>query len=264
VHAEHYEPRLEGDDLWTFGQAHAVLRHALGAKEGDARQVAQVVEDFCQKHQLDFGAKFSKEVLDAALKTAAASVGVTLRPSVTALLAPSPPAKMSRGLRILVLSSGWGDFELRLLPQLQRFDGTHEVVSVEEDPHLSDVGAQVFRHARGDTSLVRHLALMPGEETTLAELLETLKEVYDLPTFDLVLLGGAEWASRAVQVQELLGAGALRQDAAVVLAVMSSNETQRYLQDLGDAFLSQVHDLNGETAESTVISTLMAGTGSEL
>lgn len=259
VHAEHYVPRQEGD-LWTFGRAHAVLRHAQKeAKEGDARHVARVVEDFCQEHQLERGNIAPDEVLAAAVKAAAAAQQLTLRPASSreALLAPtaSAGAASSRGLRILVLSSGWGQVELRFLPHLLRFDGDHEVVSVEEDPHLSDVGAQLLRHALGKRQLVRHLPLLLGEETTLLELLETLREVYELPVFDLVLLGGSDGASCAAQAQDLVAARVLRSDG-LVLAILQ-DDAQRYLQELAERgdFMSQVQEISGKNL-AAVISTV--------
>lgn len=256
VHAEHYVPRQEGD-LWTFGRAHAVLRHAQQAKEGDARHVARLVEDFCQEHQLERGVIAPDEVLAAAVKAAAAAQQLTLRPASSreALLAPARPASgaETRGLRILVLSSGWGQVELRFLPHLLRFDGDHEVVSVEADPHLSDVGAQLLRHALGQRQVVRHLPLLPGEETTLPELLETLREVYELPVFDLVLLGGSDGASCAAQAQDLVTARVLRSDG-LVLAILE--DAQRYLQELAERgdFMSQVQEISG--SHSAVISTV--------
>eukprot|EP00435_Cladocopium_sp_Y103_P018400 s333_g4.t1 len=106
-------------DLWTFGRAHAVLRHAQQeAKEGDARHVARVVEDwifffpllgnefqgiilglwataaqdFCLEHQLDRRVIAPDEVLAAAVKAAAAAQHLALRPASSreALLVRTP------------------------------------------------------------------------------------------------------------------------------------------------------------------------------
>ncbi|CAK9042081.1 unnamed protein product [Durusdinium trenchii] len=146
------------------------------------------------------------------------------------------------GLRVLVLESGLATFELRSLPQLLELEGPHEVASIEEDPHVSDAGARLVRHALGEhLSHVRHLPLVTGEETTLLELLQSLREGYDLPSFDLVVLGGRNVQGCVLEVQDLLKSQALR-PRGVVLAIFDDDAAQMYLHEIGPEFDSVVTD----------------------
>ncbi|CAJ1401162.1 unnamed protein product [Effrenium voratum] len=207
-HAEGYEPRT-GGGLWDFGAAHAVLLHVLRtAPEGDAREVSRAMEDFSRQHQLGFAFAGLEDEVAAAVQAAAAAAGLELAPGPgDRFFAPSPKQPKDaplRRLRVLVLGSRLCGFELRVLPQLLRAAAA-EVVSVEEDPHLSDTGAQLLSHALGEREDVRHLPLLLGTDTTLTELLETLREAYELPSFDLVVLQGSEGWSQAEQAQDACG-----------------------------------------------------------
>ncbi|CAK9032120.1 Protein NLRC3 [Durusdinium trenchii] len=128
------------------------------------------------------------------------------------------------------------------LPQLLELEGPHEVASIEEDPHVSDAGARLVRHALGEhLSHVRHLPLVTGEETTLLELLQSLREGYDLPSFDLVVLGGRNVQGCVLEVQDLLKSQALR-PRGVVLAIFDDDAAQMYLHEIGPEFDSVVTD----------------------
>merc|ERR1712217_654512 len=108
------------------------------------------------------------------------------------------------------------------------------VVSVESDPDLSGASRQIVDHAIGGVeNVVRHTALIPGDDIMLDETLETLRENYEFGEFDVVVIAGQE--DRALQTQhvaELVRARSLRRPGGVVVALgpdQRDSETRRYV-----------------------------------
>jgi len=133
------------------------------------------------------------------------------------------------GLNVLALRPGLGAPVLHCLPALLgagsglRGAGSgpalvHKLVSVEDDEHLSSGGSRLVAHALGEGELferVRYTPLVMGEETTLDEVLETLRDGYELPAFDVVLLEGGPRGRQREQLDALIRASALREGTVV-------------------------------------------------
>ncbi|CAE7349149.1 NLRC3, partial [Symbiodinium necroappetens] len=160
-------------------------------------------------------------------------------------------------VRMLVLGSNMGTYELRTLPLFLRIPippyAVHEVVSVEPEAHLSSTGSQLIFHAVGEehTDIVRHLPLVPSDRTPLSETLESLQETYELPDFDLVVLSGGSRDKQSDELQALMKTGLLH-NGTVVSAHGPGSEhdtTGRYLMGLGNrSFNNQVHELEDGSA----------------
>lgn len=261
---EGFEPRKnpgEGGDLWTFGKVHALVHHVLEhARLGDPVAVADELDAFSSKHKLDLG--FGAErgpLVDQIVRTAIASLQ-------HAATVGSTGSVMQRELRILVLGAGLGGCALRCLPALLASGPSnemHQVVSVEGDADLASAGEQLVSHAvgSGGNVTVQHTPLMPGDDTTLAEVLETLRDGYDLGQFDVAFLTGRrDRAAQQGELAALLNSGALRDPGAIVLAFgPGTNDagTQQYLNFLNQhgrgRFGTQVRNV-GEGA--AIVSTL--------
>ncbi|CAK0895579.1 unnamed protein product, partial [Prorocentrum cordatum] len=256
-HADDFVPRpSEGAGLWDFGRAHAAVQHALGAcRAGNATATAEAFEDFSAAHGLGFGlGAASGQAVDGAVRAAAAAAA----PREGLAGAPAPP---TRGLRALVLRAGLGGGSLRCAASLLALGadaGTHELVSVEMDPHLSSGAAQLVQHAIGSArpAALHHTALLPGDDTALAETLESLADGYDLDSFDVVLLARGDRALQREQLATLLRAGAVRHGTVVHAEGPGSDDpgTKDYMEDLHWArgrggkmgsFSTQSHGLDG-------------------
>ncbi|CAE8601367.1 unnamed protein product, partial [Polarella glacialis] len=244
--------------------------HVLAtAPEGDAAAVFQALDDFSAQHELGFGSvEAHGAALQAAIRTAAAPLGLSMpAPRPAALLAPLPvevPQESNgRGLRVLVLESRVGAVELRCLPILIGMTGmggiAHEVVSVEREPEMSSAGARLIRHALGSDAdaempRVRHMPLLPAEDTTLAETALSLREDYELPAFDLLVLEGGDRSRQIEQIKDLLDGKALEPGAVVHASGPGHQDpgTARYMELLSGGlrgrFDSEVHDTGDGTA----------------
>mmetsp|Transcript_12907 Transcript_12907/g.35033 ORF Transcript_12907/g.35033 Transcript_12907/m.35033 type:complete len:339 (-) Transcript_12907:35-1051(-) len=269
-HDEDFEPRLgvdEGGDLWAFGKTHAALHHVIGnVPSGNATAAADLLDAFSAMYSLSFGLTDpSAQLLDSVVRQALDAEAQEAQ----RLAAATPDVHVYRGLRVLVLGAGLGGRTLRCLPPLlemaaQTEDMAHDVVSVEYDSDLSFSNLQLVSHALGEEnegSVVRHLPMMPGDDTTLDESLESLRDNYDLPTFHMVLLDENDLGrvGQQQQLMSLLRSGALR-DGTIIHAEgsMAGNpETDRYLDTLGKGggdrsgkhkFESHVTDLGGGRA----------------
>lgn len=273
-HAQGFEPRPgpgEGGSIWDFGHVHAALHHVLGtASEGDAANVFSVLQSFSKEHGLGVVPDTAQHAVEAAVRSASAAAGLSLRASQSAALRAPQINEQSktadgRGLRMLVLQAGMGSFELESLPLLLRLEGSgtraHEVVSVESDPHMSDARAQIFGHALGTDRehKVMHTPILPGDDTSLSELLGSLQETYEMPSFDLIVLEGIDRQQQEEQIKEIIRSEAVH-NGTVVHAVGPARDdasTARYLEMLSNSkqkFTSEVHDLADGSA--AVISTL--------
>mmetsp|Transcript_50697 Transcript_50697/g.94708 ORF Transcript_50697/g.94708 Transcript_50697/m.94708 type:complete len:326 (+) Transcript_50697:69-1046(+) len=262
-HSTDFVPRAGGGDLWNFGRVHAALEHVLEAvPEGDIYRVPLELQEFSDKHQLKLVPPLGEEVIELAMQEAAVAAGLQLYPTPQKKL-PDPGTEFpedARGIRMLVLDSGIGTFELRSMPLLLRIPKSpiaiHEVVSLEEAAHYSNTGSQLIQHAIGEKhfDVLRHLPLVPSEETTLEETLESLQETYELPSFDLVVLSGGDRDKQTKQVEALLKSKAVHNGTVVSAHGPGRSHvgTGRYLQALEEggkhAFTSQVHDLSDGTA----------------
>jgi len=278
-----FEPRPGpyevGGNIWTFGKAHAALHHVLReVPKGDPAAAANAMDAFAAKHGLKYHIGIPQAIaLDNATRQAVAEA---------ATHAAVDEGIAVRQLNVLVLGAGLGTRLLRCLPALLESTpaaGTHEVVSVEHDAHLSGYGHQLFNHAVGigeDSpkdafEVVGHLPLMPAEDTTLEEVLESLREGYEFSSFDLVLLedGPDGRLGQQHQLTTLLATGALGEGAVVHAegAGLGDIETTGYLELLkqgvagGQRFHSEVHDLgDGGAAVVSILRRRSDGTGEEL
>jgi len=269
-HGQGYEPRPgleEGADRWAFGRAHAAVHHVLqSSKEGNVSDVVAVLDAFSAEHHLPFGLGASRGlVLQAAVRQ---------RGEVQ-----NDASQAGSGLNLLILQAGLGGATLRCIPALLEIDrpaSVYELVSVEEDHHLSDGSRRLVEHALGSGGTaygpvevdIRHTPLMPAEETTLAEVLETLMDGYELKGFDVVVLGGDRKKQQS-QLETLLEQGALRSGAIVhgdgpPRGDASTEKYLEFLQGSGGHFDYEVHDvpeaaLNGQdmaSAAAIVVATL--------
>eukprot|EP00929_Paragymnodinium_shiwhaense_P091733 TRINITY_DN51639_c0_g4_i1.p1 TRINITY_DN51639_c0_g4~~TRINITY_DN51639_c0_g4_i1.p1 ORF type:complete len:366 (-),score=71.68 TRINITY_DN51639_c0_g4_i1:136-1233(-) len=220
-----YEPRQwsgleEGGQKWTFGRIHATLQHVLAAApEGNASAVADTLDTFSAEHELGHGLGATRRSAVEAAATAAVAEALSRAATGDGATAQQ---SLQRGLHVLVLGAGLGSSTLRCLPILLNAamsdtSAAHEIVSVEHDDHLSDAGAQLLRHALGSEQAqrLRHLPLLPGADTTLLEVLHSLRFGYELGPFDLTLLEGRVRDSHAEQLAALLERGVLRPGSVV-------------------------------------------------
>eukprot|EP00931_Biecheleriopsis_adriatica_P104083 TRINITY_DN78824_c0_g1_i1.p1 TRINITY_DN78824_c0_g1~~TRINITY_DN78824_c0_g1_i1.p1 ORF type:complete len:335 (-),score=52.78 TRINITY_DN78824_c0_g1_i1:39-1043(-) len=284
-HAAGFEPRPgpgEGGGIWDFGAVHATLNHILDSvQEGHTPGVHSALHSFSQKHDLGLASAMSDDVIEASIRAASAAAGLRLAepaPKPSELLAPRAAAEPDdgsarRGLRMLVLQAGLGSFELRSLPFLLRLRGhgnaSHEIVSLEIDPQLSDAGSRLLQHALGPEGddMIRHIPLLPSEETSIAEVMETLEESYELPSFDLVVLEGGDRLQQSEQIKELISSEAFHNGTVVHAVGPASDDpsTLNYVEQLSHGkhkFHSEIHRLEDGTA--AVISSLRQHDGSEL
>lgn len=257
-HAKGFEPRPgpdEGGDIWTFGRAHAAAQHALDSEAGNALAVAEALDLFSAEHRLSFGlGPAHGAVLDGLVRSAAA-----------AAVARDKPGAPAAGLHVLVLDSGLGAGTLRLLPPLLAASGRghHELVGVETNDHLSDVGARLVAHALdgAEGAEVRHTALLPGDDTSFEEMIESLTDGYEIGKagFDVVLLGGGGRAEHMRKMETLVERKALRLGSIVHTASHREDpETEWYLGTTqrgvgGGRFEHEIHDVEGNV--TAVVST---------
>jgi len=265
-HAVHgFEPRPgpyeDGGNIWTFGKAHAALHHVLRkVPKGDPVAASEELHAFAVENGLQYHLTVDRAAaLDNATRKAVAAA-TTAAAEGGAL----GTATSTRPLNVLVIGAGFGVRLLRCLPALLEAsppaggadddEGTHEVVSVERDNHLSGYGDQLFSHAIGEDGrhAVRHTAMLPGEDTSLEELLESLRDNYDYRSFDLVLLedGPDGRLGQQRQLTGLLQAGVLSSGGVVHAEGVGAGdaETEGYLELLrkgagGNRFESDVHDI---------------------
>lgn len=247
-HADGFEPRPgpeEGGSMWAFGRAHAAVHHVLQhAVEGNASDVASVLDAFSAKHGLLFGLGASRGgVLEDAVRRKAEAAQVAAKQGLSRL-------------NILILRAGLGGGTLRCLPPLLNIGNpgsVYEVVSVESDHHLSDGSARLVSHAlsTGDAAHgahdIRHTPLMPSEDTVLEEVLESLHDGYELKGFDVVVLGGSR-ADHRQDLETLLESGALRPGAILHSdgPARGDEGTEKYiefLQGSGGRLDYEVHEI---------------------
>jgi len=235
----------------AFGKVHAAMQHVLeGAQEGNATSVIEVLDAFSAEHELGFAIGHARgQVVEAAVRRALAES----IPKDDATTASDAAAR--RGLHVLVLGAGIGGGSLRCLPPLlenwNQSGDPHEIVSVEHDVHRSDGASQLVQHALGvdGQELVRHLPLLPAEDTTFDELLDALgDDGYELSPFDLVLLEGRDRKVHLLQIETLVRKGALRVGAVVHAEGPGRGDatTDRYLELLRGGrgrFDFEVHDV---------------------
>lgn len=263
-HSKGFEPR-EHKDRWTFGRAHAALHHVLDeAVFGDAASVATTLDAFSADHGLSYGIGAERAfALDRSIRLAAGMAtlgdvagGATSKqgPFLEAH-APAGAGGNSSGLAVLVLDSGFGGVTIRCLQPLLQVvaDTPHEVVSVEPESHFSDGVHRMVTHALGEagTDLIRHTPLMPGEDTTLGEVVESVFDSHELKHFNVVMLGGRDRDRHGEQLQELLKSGALKEGSIVHAPGPGRDDasTARYMKLLhGASFATEVHDEDGGAA----------------
>eukprot|EP00927_Polykrikos_kofoidii_P049045 TRINITY_DN43191_c0_g1_i1.p1 TRINITY_DN43191_c0_g1~~TRINITY_DN43191_c0_g1_i1.p1 ORF type:complete len:421 (-),score=58.44 TRINITY_DN43191_c0_g1_i1:159-1244(-) len=260
-----FEPRAgpeQGGSKWTFGRVHAAMHHVMEeAPEGNATAVYTALNSFSSEHNLDFGlGDVRGRAVQAAVRKAIDAVEEEHRRQQIkrqqqmqhleeerqrGVDGNSTENLPRRGLHVAVLGAGIGDSLLWCLPPLLEIpdvgfssvSSPHEVVSVERDDRLSHAAAELVRHALGEAvdKTVRHLPLIPSEDTSFHEVLETLHGGFELGPFDVVLLEGRDREQHAVQVQTLLQKGALR-DGAIVHAEgpgRGDAATERFIKLLG-------------------------------
>lgn len=271
-HADGFVPRLsvdEGGSMWTFGRAHAAVQHVLqNAPAGKPEAVANMLDAFSSEHGLSFGLGPDRgRVIDQAVRSA---MPVVAADAVSDGVSESSAADSQR--LVLILNSSIGGVALRCLPALlyKGVPGTpHEVVSVESNDHLSDGGARLVAHAlsgRNDDIEVRHTPLIPAEDTTLPEVLETLRDGYELGKFHIVFLGG-DRAQQRSQLETLLEQGALRTGAVIHGEGPGRGDsgTEGYIEFLehsGGRFDYEVHDTGPDRV--AVVSTVRDRHNAEL
>lgn len=246
-HALGFEPRppeTADDDPFAFGQTHAVVHHILGkVTEGDAMAVASALDAFSAEHSLGLGLGDEEGNIFSGLA----------RGVIDARQAANSGAQAPDGLRVLSFHNGIGAGALRLLPTLLapvqvEWAAPHEVVTVEHSIDLLNGGAQLFDHAIGNASSVRHTPMMPSEDTTVPEVLESLRDGYGLQQFDVVLLGGGR--GKQLDGLEALFANGSLGDGAVVHArgpVRDDPGTLKildFLADRRDRVQTEVRDLD--------------------
>lgn len=222
---DEYEPRPhihEGGTKWTFGKVHAAVHHVLeGVTAGNFTHVARELDSFSASHELGLGLGDARgQFVERAVRQVVAD-----RMAAADKLETEPKTHLDakpKGLHVLVLGAGIGSAELRCLPPLLEvgidpWQTPHEIVSVEGNAALSDASSQLVKHAVGSDGdhVVRHLPLLPGEDTTLAEVLESLHDGYELGPFDVVLLEGRSRDTHLQQLETLVQKRALRLGAAV-------------------------------------------------
>lgn len=133
----------------------------------------------------------------------------------------------------------------------------HGIVSVETNEDLMEAGTRIVRHAISDPDHIMHTPLLPGVDTTFAEILETLRDNYEFPSFDFVLLAGSR-QNQLEQLEDLLNAKLLRHGAHVHAhgPGRDAKDTEKYLEVLqgsfGTNFESEVHD--SDDGAMTVVS----------
>mmetsp|Transcript_48418 Transcript_48418/g.87646 ORF Transcript_48418/g.87646 Transcript_48418/m.87646 type:complete len:390 (+) Transcript_48418:58-1227(+) len=282
-HAHGFEPRPgpgEGGDMWAFGRAHAAVHHVLQhAPEGNATAIADMLDAFSTEHGLSFGLGAVKgQVVARAVHSALELVAADSSTTGTAADSSRNGRKAARStdamrrLHVLILNSGLGGVALRCLPALLEMGepgAPHEVVSVEENDHLSDGGARLVAHALSGAVSdvdVRHTPLIPGDGTTFSEVLESLRDGYELDKFHLVFLGGDRVRQQS-QVETLLEQGALRAGSVIHGEGPGREDvgTEGYLEFLersGGRFDYEVHDTG--TNRVAIVSTVRDRHGAEL
>lgn len=274
-----FEPRRgpdEGGHEFVFGHVHAALRHVIkSTKAGDLVGAAEELEAFSAKHDLGLSVGSARAAaVEAAVKKASAEKKSLVNKSTIA--AASQAHVPTEGLHVLVLGAGMGSSALRCLPALLENgtapDSPHELVSIEGDMHVSDTGSQLLTHALGEKhqNQVRHLPLLPAEDTSLAEVLDSLRDGYELGPFDLVLLEGRDRKKHIAQLQTLVEKNGLRSGAVVHAEGPGRGDagTEKFLEILESSdgpgrFDYEIHDRAWPGA-AAVIATHRGGYKAEL
>lgn len=236
-------------DVW---QRACCMHHALGnSQAGNSLAVADSLDAFAAEHGLEFGlGRAHGLVLDGLMRRAVENAGKRQ--------GAHPRNDPAAGLHVLVLDAGLGAGTLRLLPPLLSAPtrDAHEIVAVEQSDHFSDVGARLVAHALDGAvgSEVRHLPLLPSEDLSLDELLDTVtsSDGHGIggAGFDVVMLGGGSRAEQMRKVETLVESKALRLGSLIhATGAAEDPEAQWYIDTLhrgvgGGRFEHEVHDVD--------------------
>ncbi|CAE7832700.1 NLRC3 [Symbiodinium sp. KB8] len=136
---------------FSFGRAHAALEHILEkVPAGDIQQVPRELQAFSSSFKLKLVSALSDQVIEQALTDASAAAGLQMYPSpqkkyLARWRADKEAVKTefpenTRGVRMLVLGSNMGTYELRTLPLFLRIP--IPPYAVHEEPVINLVAAE--------------------------------------------------------------------------------------------------------------------------
>lgn len=247
--------------MWAKGRAHAAVHHVTNnAAPGDAIGVADLLDAFSAEHSLPYGLGsnhvelLTTVVKDRQEKAHQMNVGA---PWIT----------------VLNVRAGLGAESLRSIPRMLeagRAGSIMQVVNVEEDDHLSELGKKLVTHvlqegkgsAEGPIDF-RQIHHSPDEGTQMEEVLAALK-TKGVGRYDLVLLGG-EREKHQSEVEALLKNHALHRGAVIHSDGPPRGDpaTDEYLKFLQASSLLdktsrkrvtyEVHDMDGPNGPAAVI-----------